>query len=68
MTCVSISFSIDVNIFSRKFKSFVKDETKIERFSNIAKNSFNNLLININKIKNIFVYYQNDVNKIKTCF
>ena len=67
-TCVSIFFSVDVNVFSKKFKNFVKDETKIERFSIKAKYSFNNLLISANEIKDISAYYENDVNKIKMYF
>ena len=68
MSCVFIFFSVNVNIFNKKFENFEENTMKIESFSNIAKYSFNNLLVNVSKIKNIFIYYKNDVNKIKTCF
>ena len=67
-SCISVFFSIDVNIFSKKFKSFVESKTKIERFSNITKYLFNNLLMSVNEIKNIFAYHKNNVNKIRTYF
>ena len=67
-TCVSVFFLIDINIFNKKFESFVKSETKIERLSNIKKHSFNDLSMSVNEIKNIFIYYENDVKKIRTCF
>ena len=67
-TCVFVFFSIDVNIFNKKFESFVKDEIKIERLLNIIKYSLNSLSISVNEIKNIFIYYEDDVNKIKTYF
>ena len=63
-----IFFSININIFNKKFENFVKDETKIERFSNITKYSLNDFSMSANEIKDISAYYENDVNKIKACF
>jgi hypothetical protein len=65
---VLIFCSIRIRVTLQRFQCFAKYQFHLIRFSQITKNAFDRLLMNLNEIENVAIDHWNKINYVKSNF